>query len=84
MSAKKRIISVILSFAMVIGMCATTFAAGSIPNIAGVTQEDYMEKARDTIKDYIRVSNIDTSDLSISQPIQIHGGNDDKIGRAHV
>lgn len=62
---------------MVIGMCATTFAAGSIPNIAGVTQEDYMEKARDTIKDYIRVSNIDTSDLSISQPIQIHGGNDD-------
>jgi len=47
MSAKKRIISVILSFAMVIGMCATTFAAVSIPNIAGVTQEDYMEKARE-------------------------------------
>ena len=23
------------------------------------------------------MSNIDTSDLSISQPIQIHGGNDD-------
>lgn len=58
MSAKKRIISVILSFVMVIGMCATTFAAESIPDVeGGVTQEDYMEKAKDTIKDYIRVSN---------------------------
>lgn len=77
MSAKKRIISVILSFVMVIGMCATTFAAESIPDVEGVTQEDYMEKAKDTIKDYIRVSNLDTSDLSISQPILIHGGSDE-------
>ena len=42
MSAKKRIISVILSFVMVTGMCATTFAAESIPDVAGVTQEEYM------------------------------------------
>ncbi len=62
---------------MVIGMCATTFAAESIPDIAGVTQEDYMKEAEDTIKDYIRVSNIDTSNLSISQPIPIHGGSDE-------
>lgn len=35
MTAKKRIISVILSFVMVIGMCATTLAAESIPDIVG-------------------------------------------------
>lgn len=62
---------------MVISMCATTFAAESIPDVAGVAQEDYMKEAEDTIKDYIRVSNIDTSDLSISQPMFIHGGNDE-------
>lgn len=77
MSAKKRIISVFLSFAMVVGMCATTFAAESIPDVAEVTQADYMKEVEDTIKDYIRVSRMDTSDLSISQPILIHGGNDE-------
>ncbi len=77
MSAKKRIISVILSFAMVIGMCATTFAAESIPDIAGVTQEDYMKELEDTIKGYIDVCEINTSDLSMSQPIPINGSNDE-------
>ena len=61
MTAKKRIISVILSFVMVIGMCATTLAAESIPDITGVTQEDYMKALHDTIKDYIRDCEIDAS-----------------------
>ena len=77
MSAKKRIISVILSFVMVIGMCATTFAAESIPDVAGVTQEEYMKEAEDTMKDYIRINRMDTSDLSMSQPISINGSNDE-------
>lgn len=77
MSAKKRIISVILSFVMVIGMCATTFAAESVPDVAGVTQEEYMKEAEDTMKDYIRINRMDTSDLSMSQPISINGSNDE-------
>ncbi len=77
MTAKKRIISVILSFVMVIGMCATTLAAESIPDITGVTQEDYMKALHDTIKDYIRDCEIDASNLSMSKPIPINGSNDE-------
>ena len=77
MSAKKRIISVFLSFAMVVGMCATAFAAESIPDVAGVTQADYMKEVEDTIKEYIGVCEINTSDLSMSQPIPINGSNDE-------
>lgn len=77
MLAQKRIISIVLSFVMVIGMCATTFAAESIPDIVGVAQDDYMKEAEDTIKDYIRICGIDVSNLSMSQPIPINGSNDE-------
>lgn len=77
MPAKKRIISAILCFAMLIGMYATTFAttfsAGPIPDIAGVTQEAYMKEVEDTIKGYIRMKGMNTSNLSMSQPMPIYG-----------
>lgn len=77
MPAKKRIISAIICFAMLVGMYATTsatsFSSGPIPDIAGVRQEDYMKEVEDTIKGYIRMDGIDTFNLSMSQPMPIYG-----------
>lgn len=58
-------------------MYAAASAAKPIPDIAGITREDYMKEVKDTIKDYIEICKIDASNLSIAQPIPIIGSNDE-------
>ena len=83
MPAKKRIISASLCFALLIGMYATTSAttssAGPVPDIAGVMQEDYMKEVEDTLKGYIRMEGIDTTNLSMSQPMPIDGADSENM-----
>lgn len=70
MLAKKRIISVILSFVMVIGMCATTFAAESISDATDVMQENYIEEVEE-------VKNInDSITIYFGEKTRSTGGNE--------